>query len=719
MEKMTILTVDDDQDILALVDQLLTRKNYKVIRAENGVKALDILDRQKPDIILLDIMMKDMSGYEVCWRIQEREDLTFIPVIFLTSLSAEKNKSKAFSLGAVDFLVKPINKQLLYSVIEKHAATENRWRRFILSKDKGKDAAGREKKAGYLNRTFPAFRDFLFEFLNIPADKRDKMKPFNTEELTETLHDSQILAQSRFIILMAQFTGLEYLPVIETGSIMMDVLPPSFSKHNKVIALGFQKGIAFALTDPFNSELIDILTGMKPEKLFIASPEAIAGVYRIESETDTKIDDLVKNVRELYSNRDSVSDSSLPGTDESRLGGREIDLDASPLVLFINSILEKAYIMRASDIHIEPREKDVVVRCRVDGELNIIHRLEPRELINVISSRIKIMSNLDIAERRLPQDGRFAFKEFTGRPFDFDVRVSCAPMNYGEKIVMRILDKQKTLLPLEDLGFSQNALVVYRRQLRSPYGMILHVGPTGSGKSMSLYSALNEINQPNINIQTAEDPIEYTLEGINQMQVNSSIGLTFKSALRCFLRQDPDTILVGEIRDLETAEIAVEAALTGHLLLSTLHTNDAPSTITRFIEMGIEPYMVSSSIVLICAQRLLRRLCPKCRESYLPDDAERLLAEVMPNTPATFYRAVGCSACNDSGYQGRVGIYELLVPDESLRAAMNSENISTEMIRDLALNQGGMISLFQDAMEKVRAGITSMQEAVSKTKSGR
>jgi type IV pilus assembly protein PilB len=233
---------------------------------------------------------------------------------------------------------------------------------------------------------------------------------------------------------------------------------------------------------------------------------------------------------------------------------------------------------------------------------------------------------------------------------------------------------------------------------------------------MSLYSALNEINRPNINIQTAEEPIEYTLAGINQMQVNASIGLTFNKALRCFLRQDPDVILVGEIRDIETARIAVEAALTGHLLLSTLHTNDAPSTVTRFIEMGIEPYMVSSSIVLICAQRLLRRLCPECRKPYIPDTAEKHLAEIPLETDATFHRPAGCPACSNTGYKGRIGIYELLVPDDALRGAMNSENISTEMIRDLAVNGCGMVSLFRDATAKVRDGVTSMQEAASKTK---
>ena len=716
MDTLTVLTIDDDPDILTLIDHLLKKKGCNVIKAEDGRKALEILDRQKPDIILLDIMMKDMSGYEVCWRIREREDLSFIPVIFLTSLSSEKDKAKAFSLGAADFLTKPIDKKLLYPVITRHSATENKWKRFILSRTEPGSLDGRRKNSRYSDRTYPAFREFLFEFLKLSTEERAKMHVSGPESLAETLNDAGILDRSRFVVLMTQFVGREHLSFIDTETLLMDVLPPSFCRHNKVVAIEDQEGLAFVMTDPFNFELVDILEGMKPAKLYIASPETISAVYRSESATDEDIDKLIREVRKLYPAADSKAADTLSAADAEQLSRLEANLNAPPIILFINRLLENAYNMGSSDIHIEPLEKEVIVRYRIDGELNIVQRLKPRELINVIVSRIKIMSHLDIAERRLPQDGRFAYQQFTDKPLDFDVRVSCAPMNYGEKIVMRILDKKKTLLPLENLGFSRKTLGVYRQHLRVPYGMILHVGPTGSGKSMSLYSALNEINKPNINVQTAEDPIEYTLAGINQMQVNTAIGLTFNNALRCFLRQDPDVILVGEIRDLETAEIAVEAALTGHLLLSTLHTNDASSTVTRFIEMGIEPYMVSSSIVLICAQRLLRRLCLECREPYTPDEAEKHLAEIPLETDVTFCRPVGCLACNDTGYKGRVGVYELLVPDDSLRAAMNSENISTEMIRDLAVNGCDMVSLFRDAMEKVRDGITSMQEATSKTK---
>ncbi len=285
----------------------------------------------------------------------------------------------------------------------------------------------------------------------------------------------------------------------------------------------------------------------------------------------------------------------------------------------------------------------------------------PAKVAPALVARLKIMCNLDISERRLPQDGRIIFKQFTKKSLDLDLRVSTAPLNHGEGVVMRILDKQKATLPLPALGFSEENLAKYRELIRSPYGMILHCGPTGSGKSMTLYSALNEINSPEIVIRTAEDPIEYTLAGINQMQMHRQIGLTFAAALRSFLRQDPDIILVGEIRDKETADISVEAALTGHLLLSTLHTNDAPSTIARLTDMDVEPFMISSSLLCVCSQRLARRVCKTCRQAYTPIGREKEIIEKAIGWNGQVYKhnMRGCSKCNNSGYKGRIGIHEL------------------------------------------------------------
>jgi len=323
------------------------------------------------------------------------------------------------------------------------------------------------------------------------------------------------------------------------------------------------------------------------------------------------------------------------------------------------------------------------------------------------------MCNLDISERRLPQDGRIVFKQYTKKNLDLDLRVSTAPLNHGEGVVMRILDKQKSTLPLTSLGFTEENLLKYRDCIRQPYGMILHCGPTGSGKSMTLYSALNEINTPDIVIRTAEDPIEYTLSGINQMQMHRQIGLTFATALRSFLRQDPDIILVGEIRDVETAEIAIEAALTGHLLLSTLHTNDAPSTIARLTDMDIEPFMISSSILCVCSQRLMRRVCKQCRVAYEAKGREKEILEKAIGWSGSIFRhnPKGCPKCNASGYRGRVGIHELMITNEELIEGIN-KRLETAELKKIAQRQG-MKTLHQDSLIKVKDGLSTLEEAIS------
>ncbi|MBI2518543.1 MAG: Flp pilus assembly complex ATPase component TadA [Opitutae bacterium] len=386
--------------------------------------------------------------------------------------------------------------------------------------------------------------------------------------------------------------------------------------------------------------------------------------------------------------------------------------DSAPIIQLANRIVEDAYFAGASDIHVEPWEKELVVRYRIDGLTQEKLRL-PAKVMGALVARLKIMCNLDIAERRLPQDGRIVFKQFTKKNIDIDLRVSTAPLNHGEGVVMRILDKQKSTLPLPALGFTEENLSRYRGCIRQPYGMILHCGPTGSGKSMTLYSALNEVNTPDVVIRTAEDPIEYTLAGINQMQMHRQIGLTFATALRSFLRQDPDIILVGEIRDKETANIAVEAALTGHLLLSTLHTNDAPSTIARLTDMGIEPFMISSSLVCVCSQRLMRRICKTCRQSYEPEGREKDILQRAIGWTGPIYKAnpQGCPKCNGTGYKGRIGIHELMITNEELVEAINKEAETAELKR--ISMRGGMKTLHQDSMIKVKEGLTSMAEALS------
>ncbi|HTO03168.1 MAG TPA: ATPase, T2SS/T4P/T4SS family [Opitutus sp.] len=425
-----------------------------------------------------------------------------------------------------------------------------------------------------------------------------------------------------------------------------------------------------------------------------------------------------KNTATVSSDIDIGSVAEVISSAYSPVAGSDVsaaDLeneDSAPVIQLANRIIEDAYVSGASDIHIEPMEHDLIVRYRIDGLCQEKLRL-PKQVANAMLTRLKIMCNLDISERRLPQDGRIVFKKYTKKNIDIDLRVATGPMNHGEKVVMRILDKTKSTLPLTALGFSEENLAKYRECIRQPYGMILHCGPTGSGKSMTLYSALGEVNTPDINIQTAEDPIEYTLAGINQMQMSRQIGLTFERALRCYLRMDPDIILVGEIRDKETAQIAVEAALTGHLLVSTLHTNDAPSTLSRIGEMGVEPFNISASLVCVCAQRLLRRVCKNCKMPYEPQGREKGILEKALGWSGPIFKAnpQGCPSCGGLGYKGRVGIHELMLNSEELTAGINQQ-VEVATLKRIAM-KNGMKTLHQDSMLKVKEGLTTLDEALS------
>jgi len=402
--------------------------------------------------------------------------------------------------------------------------------------------------------------------------------------------------------------------------------------------------------------------------------------------------------------------------------GEEIDLvnlakssESAPIIKLSNLILVEALKAGASDIHVEPYEKEFRVRFRIDGILHNIMAL-PMRTRDPLISRLKIMAKLDISEKRLPQDGRIKIRlRVEDRSRDLDLRVSTVPAQFGEKVVMRLLDKTKLQLDMTQLGFEAEPLRRFREAIDKPYGIVLVTGPTGSGKTNTLYSAIAQLNDPTVNILTAEDPIEFNLAGINQVQMKEQIGLTFASALRSFLRQDPDIILVGEIRDFETAEIAVKAALTGHLVLSTLHTNDAPSTISRLMNMGIEPFLVATSVNAICSQRLVRRVCANCTEEvetppqmliqvgFAPDEVKALKIK----------RGRGCDRCGNSGYKGRIGLYEVLQFSDEIREMVLSGSTSIELKRKAI--EEGMVSLRSSGLQKIRQGVTTLEEVLRET----
>jgi type IV pilus assembly protein PilB len=703
----TVLCVDDERVTLRVIERLLTNNGYTALTAESGEQALQVVQTTKPDLILLDVMMPGIDGYEVCAKLKQDKDLSYIPVIFATAREEEEDKSRAFTLGAVDYLVKPTPNEVLLQKVAFHLKTKDSWQDF-----KPAPLPRRETQAS----DFLQFKTFLSTHLSLTPEKR-AILPTLTPRQMYTLAPELGATPAAMAQYVAEFLHLPYLQHFRPDEVALGVLPPPFCRTNLVVALkeATSSDYTFALSNPFNWELVQLLKKRQEQprspKLFVTEPQNIMSLFEEataqgeEIRRKASMSDIEQQLRKRYQIETETIRVAEESTEESE-----------PIILLTNQLIEHAYTMGASDIHIEPWENEVIIRYRIDGAMRIVNRLQPQSLIRPLVSRLKVMSGLDIVERRLPQDGRIIFKKFSNKGLDFDLRMATAPMNFGEKVVLRILDKRKAVLPLVELGFSPRNLALYREKITTPYGMILHVGPTGSGKSMTLYAALNEIQKPDFNIQTVEDPIEYTLPGVNQMQMHREIGLTFERALRSYLRQDPDVILVGEIRDRETAEIAVEAALTGHLLLSTLHTNDAASTIIRLIEMGIEPFMVSSSIVLVCAQRLLRRLCRECKEAYQPTEEEKALVGLPPQAEFTLYRPGGCRSCSDIGYKGRIGTHEIIVPNDAMRRAINTKGITAETIKRLAVEDGGMTTLYWDAMEKVRAGLCSIEDALSEVR---
>jgi type IV pilus assembly protein PilB len=463
-----------------------------------------------------------------------------------------------------------------------------------------------------------------------------------------------------------------------------------------------------AMCDPSNIYAVDdlkFLTGYNIESVVASEISIREAIERYYAEKGPSLDAIVGEMAD--------EDIELSKDEDENIEEMAKAADDAPVVKLVNLILMDAIKKGASDIHVEPYEKDFRVRFRIDGSLYEVMR-PPMKLRNAITSRLKIMAELDISERRLPQDGRIKIKLGGGKEMDF--RVSVCPTLFGEKVVMRLLDKSNLQLDMTKLGFDPQPLAWFKEAIERPYGMVLVTGPTGSGKTTTLYSALSSLNQVDTNISTAEDPVEFNFAGINQVQMHEDIGLNFAAALRSFLRQDPDIIMIGEIRDFETGEIAVKAALTGHLVLSTLHTNDAPGTVSRLLNMGIEPFLVTASLNLILAQRLCRRLCKDCKRPATEVDEKALIdAGIPPEKLGTFtmYEKVGCRECNDRGYRGRVAVYEVMPFWDGLKELVIN-GASTAELKQEAIRLG-MSSLRMSALAKLMDGVTTLEEVVGNT----
>ncbi|HVM35224.1 MAG TPA: type II secretion system ATPase GspE [Actinomycetota bacterium] len=513
------------------------------------------------------------------------------------------------------------------------------------------------------------------------------------------------LKEAALVAVLADQLGLEFVDLSEVSidASAITLVPEAVARRNTCIPVRFAPDgrLVVAMADPANVVAVDDLRAIAGRDIRTAVATkadvlaAINRLYRLDTAADALAQEAGATAEKEQQDLESLSATA--------------SAEDAPIIKLVNLLITQAINDRASDIHIEPDERSLRIRYRIDGVLHEVMN-PPRSVHAGITSRLKIMADINIAERRIPQDGRIGLV-VQGK--QIDIRVATLPTVHGEKIVMRLLDKSSVLLSLGDLGFLPDNFDRFRESYTKPYGAILVTGPTGSGKSTTLYATLNVLNRPEVNIITVEDPVEYQLPGVNQIQTNPKAGLTFASALRSILRSDPDIVLIGEIRDRETAQIAVEAALTGHLVLSTLHTNDAPSALTRLTEMGIEPFLVSSALDAVVAQRLARKLCDRCKAAYTPTEDELIAAHFpfdLTQELPTLYRPNGCTACGNTGYKGRLAVHEVMRITEEIERLV-AERASSEDIGKVARSQG-MRTLREDGMAKVAKGVTSIEEVL-------
>jgi len=514
--------------------------------------------------------------------------------------------------------------------------------------------------------------------------------------LGRVLIELKMVSEGALTSILARQIGLKY---IDLANYDIDISASSLvdaevARRYTLIPIGFEDGrLMIAMADPTNVFALDdvrIMTGMEIEPLVATKEDIISAINRFcraDADAQLSVDDL---------------------TEEASDNGQEAEIDDAPIVKYVNLLITEAVTDRASDVHIEPMDNDVRVRFRIDGVLHEIRR-NPKQLHPGVVARIKVMADMNIAEKRVPQDGRASI-DMRGKAID--IRVASLPTIHGEKMVLRILDKSASLMSLEELGFRDETMERYSRSFHKPYGTIMVTGPTGSGKTTTLYATLNVLNSIKQNIITVEDPVEYRLPLINQVQVHYKAGLTFASALRSILRCDPDIVMIGEIRDAESAQIAIESALTGHLVLSTLHTNDAPSALTRLLEMGIEPFLIASAVDCVSSQRLTRKLCDRCKEAYEPDPnfLEKVGFTWEDMEEKKLFRSKGCPACNRTGFKGRIGVYEVLEVSENIEKLV-SRNAPHVEIAEMARSEG-MKTMREEGFAKVRQGVTSLEEVL-------
>ncbi|MEA1990953.1 MAG: ATPase, T2SS/T4P/T4SS family [Thermodesulfobacteriota bacterium] len=689
-----VLSIDDDPITLKLIGKLLSRSGYNVITVNSGLKGLQVISKNRPDLILLDVEMPGMDGYEVCDRLQKCKETAYIPVIFVTSFTRKEDKAKAFSVGAVDYLVKPIQKNILLQKVSTHIKTNAQW-------EKLRDRPQKyEKKAP--PTSFNQFKEFLFDRLNLNSDKRNELSNISESDIYSTSlelgTDNSTIAQY-----MAEFLKLSYVADINSNDVQLGILPTPFCKSNHVVAVNdFSVGTAFIVSNPFDWDLLDNLkrfTGLeKTLKFMISKPENIDLLFRHEASTPVKVASIGKETQ---------SDTAPAIETITKL--TEAEIKKHPIIYITNTIIEKAVSERASDIHIEPKETNTVVRFRIDGDLMEFFSLK-KNTANKIISRFKIVSGLDISEKRKPQDGAFSLI-INNRKFNFRVATTSTPN--GESVVMRLLEPEAKPKELTELGMTDEQADTLIRLVNRHSGIIIMVGTTGSGKSTTIFSLLHKTDCKTRSLMTVEDPVEYHIPLANQQQVNEKAGVTFEAILKSAVRQDPDILFMGEVRDTFSAKISIDFASTGHLTVTTLHTSNATSAIFRLERLGVDRGVMADTVLCIVAQKLLKKLCPHCKKiDPISQEEIEMLSQFTDDIPSEVAHPVGCSKCHNTGYYGREGVQEILEFDPEI-AEMVRSGAAVAEIRSFARERGDF-QIGNHAADKVKKLIVSPKDAYEK-----
>ena len=724
---MKILVAEGDEASARLLRRTLEGMGHEVATFGDGERAWSAVagdpGGDEYRLILSDWSAGGIDGLELTRRIREAQapGAPYRYVILLTGSGRDGADDRLAGLktGADDFLTRPLDAGEVVSRMEVAQR--------ILSLQEDVQARGAQvaRLQGHLEEASPLGEILIAQGVLTPSRLHQALERqvAGGKRLGAILIESGWASEEDVARARSVQYDVPYVAAMEESPDpgLLAVVPEEVARRHGVLPLSVREdmfggeSVCLALTNPWNIEALDevrALTGRRVEPLLASETALAAAIERAYrgSAAASLARDLMRDLTEGGGDASSAGDlRDMSAQDFDTTGDGADAVDQAPVIRLINSTLTDAIRRRASDIHVEPYRNDFEIRCRIDGELHVVRTL-PRQFLAAAVSRLKVMAELDIAERRLPQDGRISLK-VDGR--GVDLRISTLPNQYGERVVLRVLDRASASMTLDQLAFSRANQRFWEALIHRPYGIILVTGPTGSGKTTTLYATLNALKSPAVNIMTCEDPIEYELDRISQSNVNEKAGLTFARQLRAILRQDPDVVLVGEIRDTETAETAFRAALTGHLVLSTLHCNEAAGAPTRLADMGVPPFLISSAIVGVTAQRLVRRLCPDCREAYEPDGRARALLAALtdggesPDVP-TLYRPKGCPRCDGLGYRGRVGVHEVLVFDDQMQS-LTMRGADTRTLRRAAL-EAGMVPMISDGLVKAADGVTSLEE---------